>query len=107
MWWALPRPIGRWVSDCQLAEGEFLPRGYGIAWYLPYSARAYCLPIPLNSIAGAFRAWWLQLRRPCADDPIANAYADGHSIGFSEGSKHGELHTARLMKVWLHEESQQ
>lgn len=80
---------GKWVSALELSELARMPKGYGIAWWLPYSDRAYCLPIPLNLIAGAFRAWYLAWRRPCEDDPIMAAFQAGKAKGFQDGVSHG------------------
>lgn len=66
--------LGVWLAEC-----ERFPRGYGVAWCDPRSNHAYCLPVPLNRVAGAFRAWWLEWRRPAEDDPIMKAYAKGYA----------------------------
>lgn len=95
---------GKWVSARELAEGATLPRGYGIAWWLPYSDRAYCLPVPLNRIAGTFRAWYLDWRRPCEDDPIAAAFTYGESTGFQRGIDHGYDRGLRHAKMIIREE---
>ena len=68
---------------------EVIPRGYGIAWYSPWSMRAYCMRVPFNRIIGAFRNWWLEIRRPCEDDPVMNVYNYAHSIGYSAGKEAG------------------
>jgi hypothetical protein len=87
------------ISARVLEEGQMLPCGYGVAWWLPFSDCAYCLPIPLNRVVGAFRAWWLQWRRPCDDDPIPIAYHHGHGLGYQEGERHGEERTHRLYAI--------
>jgi hypothetical protein len=84
------------VSAKVIREAESLPKGYGVAWYLPYSDAAYCLPVPLNRIVGAFRAWWLEWRLPAEDDPITAAYAYGLSKGREQGRREGEASTHRL-----------
>lgn len=97
--WQLPRPFGRLVSEQFLEEGNVIPWGYGIAWACPYTRRFYCLPIPLNRIAGCFRSFWLALRRPCEDDPVNQAYVYGHNIGFRDGQRHGEVVMMRLCRI--------
>ena len=99
--WSLS--FGKYVGEQYLEEGYVLPAWYGVAWRCIYTNRAYCLPIPLNKIAGSFRNWWIALRRPCEDDPILDAYRYGRSQGFEAGCKYGELRTARLVKQWLKE----
>lgn len=64
--------IGRWIR-----EMDVIPPHYGIAYLDPVSMRAFCLPVPLNKFVGAFRAWWLEWRRPVEDDPIVKAYYAG------------------------------
>lgn len=95
---------GKLVSDRELAEGATLPRGYGVAWYLPHSMRAYCLPVPLNRIAGACRAWYLDWRRPCKDDPIMVAYQLGESKGFQRAYDAGYNAALRFAKTLIREE---
>jgi hypothetical protein len=47
-----------------IEEGEFLPRGYGIAWYEPHRSRVVLYPIPLNWVMSFLRdAWWI-VRKP-------------------------------------------
>lgn len=52
-------PRIRWRIE--IAEGEDIPDGYGIAYYLAYQPGAIAMPIPLNLIAGGWRAFrhWL------------------------------------------------
>ena len=82
--------LGRWFGEEYIAEGHTMPPWYGVAWYCPLTARAYCLPIPLNKIVGSFRNWWFALRRPAADDPVADAYQCGYGKGEAEGYRRGE-----------------
>lgn len=76
--------IGVWITP--LSQ---LPKGYGVAWHSAGSFHAYCLPVPLNRIAGAFRAWYLDWRRPVEDDPVLQAYTYGHARGYNEGRTAG------------------
>lgn len=82
-------PLARIVSHRQIAEGERIPRFYGVAWYLPYSHASYCLPLPLNWIAGWWRTAWLRLQRG-PDDPLQEARRGGYSEGYSIGRSAGE-----------------
>lgn len=92
----------RIITALALAEGAKLPKGYGAAWWLPFSQSAYCLPIPFNRIVGAFRNWYLEWRRPCEDDPIAIAYDYAFSKGKAQGRREGEEQTHRLYGALLH-----
>lgn len=65
------------ISMRAIHEGEMLPRGYGVAWYVPWNHQVVCLPIPFNKIVGAFRAWYVEWHRPCENDPLKEIYAKG------------------------------
>lgn len=45
-------------------EGAEIPRGYGIAYYLNGARGAAAMPLPLNLIVGAWRAFVWSLRCP-------------------------------------------
>lgn len=75
----------------EIADGELLPKGYGVAWYLPDRMVALVLPIPLNKIAGAFRAWYLEWRRPVENDPIVDAFRKGVERGIQSGVERGRI----------------
>lgn len=79
----------RIITAKVIIEGGLLPRGFGVAWTLPYSHAFYCLPVPFNRIVGSFRNWYLAWRLPCEDDPINLAYMYGESQGFKAGNDHG------------------
>lgn len=87
--------LGRWVK-----EMEPMPKGYGIAWLTVNAFRAYCLPVPLNRIAGALHSLWYWLKLPGTSHPLINAYskgyADGQRSGREEGYERG-LHMARII----------
>lgn len=76
--------FGVWVR-----EMDVLPKGYGVAWCSPYSSYAFCMRVPFNRIVGAFRAWYLDWRRPVEGDPIMTAFTYGKNLGFKEGHDHG------------------
>ncbi len=101
-WWSLS--FGRIIGAKFLAEGGTLPRGYGVAWPLPYSMRYYCLPVPLNLIFGGFRDFWLRVRRPVSQDPIDEAWRQGYGRGFSAGQENGMIQGARLATLILNGE---
>lgn len=46
----------------RIAEGDVIPDGYGIAYYVPDEPITVVMPIPLNLIVGAWRAlmWWMK-----------------------------------------------
>lgn len=83
MTWLLRR-YGRWIN-----EMDMLPKGYGVAWFAIYSAQAFCLPVPFNRIVGSFRAWYLDWRRPCEDDPVLLAHQQGRELGWRDGERYG------------------
>ena len=97
-WWTLS--WGHLVSAKRLAECETLPRGYGVAWMLPYQDAFYCLPIPLNIIMRHFRAWWLRARLPMeGGDPSGDAYTYGYSRGRHDGYDSGMQQGIRLTQI--------
>lgn len=80
--------FGIWVSELDRVKGGF-PLGYGAAWASPYSNRVFCMRVPFNRIVGAFRAWFLEWRRPCPDDPIMLARQVGYDEGYQRGKDAG------------------
>lgn len=91
-------PFGRWLNEQLLADGESIPRGYGVAWRCVYTRRAYCLPVPLNRIMGVVRNAWIWLKVPVTDY-IGDAYHYGHSCGFSDGYNVGVEQGIRLTRI--------
>ena len=100
--WSLP--FGQWLSDEFIAEGGVIPRWYGVAWYCPYSCRVYCLPVPVNKLAGLCRNVWLWMKRPMSD-PITDAYNYGKNIGAAEGYDAGCQHVLNLIATVKQERS--
>ena len=84
------------LTELRLAEGEQLPRGYGVAWRLPDRLVYVCLPIPLNLIVGAFRAFWLRVRLPEGRDVLDEYYDLGHRSGYEAGRRQGYEHAMHL-----------
>lgn len=80
--------FGRYIGAREISEGNRIPRGYGLAWYLPYSAQLYVMPIPFNWIAGWCRLLSLRLQKG-PDDPIAQNYGNGYRKGYAEGYGEG------------------
>lgn len=76
--------LGRWLPELAI-----MPKGYGVAWVDMRSFRCYCLPVPLNRIAGAFHAWYLEWRRPVENDPLIAAYRKGYGDGQKSGEQYG------------------
>lgn len=72
-----------------LWEGDRMPWYMGTAWYLPYSNRVVCMPIPLNLVAGLVRSVWLRARRNEMRDELFNLYRYGHHRGWRAGESHG------------------
>jgi len=58
-----------------------VPRGYGIGYYDPTTAIAYCYPVPLNIIVSVTRGWWLKLRWYHYEDLVERAYSSGFEAG--------------------------
>jgi hypothetical protein len=84
--------FGVTLSKMRLVEGQRIPRGFGIAWWRPETAEAFCLPIPFNWIAGwARRAWMFLMCGPKnkQDARIAEAYRRGIMHGREDGEKIG------------------
>ncbi len=71
--------FGIWVN-----EMDRVPRGYGVAWLSPWSARVFCVRVPFNRIAGWLRARYFTVIRP-ADDWIMNAIRVAHEKGYQRG----------------------
>ena len=88
--------FGIWVR-----EMETIPRGYGVAWYSPWSCRAFCMRVPLNRLVGGFRAWYLSWRRPCDKDPVIAAFNEGYYTGLSDGIQQG-VDSGRQLAEILH-----
>lgn len=80
-------------------DGGQLPRGYGIAWWLPLTQCAYCLPIPLNKIVGSFRNWYIEWSKPAANDSIMAAYNHGRHRGYQSGYDAGLAQGMRFEKI--------
>ena len=89
-----PRIIGARV----LAEGGQLPRGFGVAWYLPYSCSFYCLPVPLNRIVAFLRNGYIRLTR-AGEDEIAGVYHYANNKGFQAGVEYGAARAQRLNEI--------
>lgn len=52
----------------QIAEGEYLPRGYGVVYVNHYSRTFVAYPFPLNWIVGSMRELWFKIRnKPISD----------------------------------------
>ena len=61
-----------------IAAGELLPWGWGVAWHQPALHGVVALPIPLNLVAGLiYRAWWV-MKRGLAPDQVHSALALGN-----------------------------
>lgn len=53
----------KWLGwTVEVTEGATIPSGYGLAYYLYERASAMAMPIPINVLAGPWRAfvWWLR-----------------------------------------------
>jgi hypothetical protein len=71
----------------EIAHGEKLPRGYGIAWQVfePHRMlpRQVCMPVPLNVLARVLRDAWCYaatVSREVPANPRA-AYREGYAAG--------------------------
>jgi len=92
---------GRYISARSIAEGEAIPRWLGIAWAMPYSHRWYCLPIPLNWIAGWSCSLYMWLRGGPHDvirDTYDHAFRKGEAMGYARGHAAGMRLAAEAVK---------
>lgn len=93
--------LGKWIPE--LAP---IPRGYGIAWLTGHAFGAYCLPIPLNVIAGLGHSLWLRLKFPFTSDPLIAAYGKGYADGQQSGEAYGYEKGIRHATILLEETRQ-
>lgn len=79
--------VWRVISGLELAAGEQMPRGYGIA-YREYTRDTYvCYRVPLNWIVAACREFWGIMRRgPYWWDTTAKRL---YERGFEAGTENG------------------
>ncbi len=92
-----------------VADGAFIPFGYGIAWSDLVRNRAVCYPIPLNRLVGwAYNFYWFKLVNPqdavlhrdqksfeagfqqamlAVDDERERAYNEGYAAGRKEAGQ--------------------
>lgn len=66
------------ITGLQLAQGEMIPRWYGIAYYSPYSDHAICYPIPVNLIVRWLRNLLWAMKRG-KEDALSEAYRRGRT----------------------------
>src|SRR5262245_8741006 len=70
----IPMSVGIYVNEL-----DPIPNYYGIAWIDWPSMRVYCLPIPLNILAGGFRKMQMALRPGFSQRLEASAYSRGRA----------------------------
>ncbi len=58
-----------------------IPRGYGLGYYDPVTAIAYCYPWPLNLVVNITRGWWLRIRWYHYEDLVERTYRAGFEAG--------------------------
>lgn len=89
--------FGVWVR-----EMETIPSGYGVAWYSPWSARAFCVRAPFHRIAGrvrsAYHAYHRWMKTPAADWVIEAVRVAGEK-GYQRGLDDGRVSGIRTMKA--------
>ncbi len=60
--------VASWLlrgAPVRVSDGYMLPRGYGIAWYVPARMESIWAPVPINwAYAAACGLWWRILVRP-------------------------------------------
>ena len=71
-----------------IPEGEFCPRGYGVAYKSLHQMAYICYPIPLNQIVRVWRNFYFWLAFPMRsfrDDVEKNFYDVGYERGYRMG----------------------
>ena len=74
----------RLIIAQRIAEGEAIPKGYGIAYLEDYGAIAVCYPFSLNHFIAWIRCGWLKVRNAKADF-VTKAYWEGYQKGYDCG----------------------
>ena len=86
-----------------VAEGGVVPKGYGIAWFEMLEGLAWCLPLPLNLIAGWSRRVWhwaIACSQPSAlDYARAQGYRAGRWRTLQSAHDEAERIAAQLFRL--------
>ena len=72
------------VSRLQVAEGDVIPRWYGIAWHDHWKQRTVCYPIPLNVVMAVWHRvhGWLRF-------PVRGSMTKSERACFENGRRAG------------------
>jgi len=76
----------------RIADGEMIPRFYGLAWRDYYRNKAVCLPLGFNLIAGLVRSVYVSLMhgsKAVASNP-RDAYHQGLAAGRASVEKQSQ-----------------
>ncbi len=100
------------ILDLELARGDRIPFGWGIAWAMPNQLAYVVLPMPLHVIAGFVRRVWHEFLLGYHGEASVQdaAFTEGYLAGvrsaqtqaWRDGCEHGETRAFKLMAS-LHE----
>lgn len=82
----------------EVAEGECIPRGFGIAYTRHYSMSAVCAPWGLHFLIGAWHQAWSVMRGWRFPDQWETHRNYWRSKGYEEGRKSGEIYAASIFR---------
>jgi hypothetical protein len=82
----------------EVAEGERIPRGFGLAYYRHYSQSAVFAPWGLHFLIGAWNRIWWTVRGWHVPDQWETHRNYWMSKGYAEGRNHGEAFAARIFR---------
>ena len=95
--------IRKILPDILAAQGEMLPKWYGVAFYDYMQRTAICYPIPLNLIVRFIDNIWWRIKQPHISDREADlmaAYSKGRMDGRNETLKDfNEMLDRKLAKI--------
>ena len=89
----------RYICAEALEDGQRVPWYLGYAWYLPYSDRAYYLPMPINWIAAWTRSLWIRARKARVRDELVGLYHYGYNRGHRAGRQAGYDFALRCLVI--------
>jgi len=88
--------LKQWTALRIVEEGGQLPRGYGVAYWLPYSEHAVLAPLGVHLIISYTRRLYYWLIHTRAVEPWEGYAAYQHSKGFAAGLEHGREQGLRI-----------
>lgn len=61
----------------QIGRFEVIPKGFGVAWWVPGFDEFVCLPVGIHAVVSIVRSAWIAFRCWHAPDRIADAFVRG------------------------------